>query len=82
MKGEFRSGLKGKQIKGSDFISRFGKQNFQGIFKNTPENKMNNSDGFYSEVTGSIISDTSVTTFAGNPPCLACSSIISLFGAM
>jgi len=36
----------------------------------------------YSAVTGSIIVSTSLITFAGNPPFCACSSIISLLGAM
>ncbi len=36
----------------------------------------------YSAVTGSIIVATSLTEFAGNPPCLVCSRIISSFGAL
>jgi hypothetical protein len=34
----------------------------------------------YSAVAGSIISATSVTLFAGNPPCFACSRTNSSFG--
>lgn len=36
----------------------------------------------YSAVVGSIIVTTSLTEFAGKPPCFACSRTISSFGAM